>query len=413
VDDFADRSQAAAWAPGPAVRQLAHDLNNSLTLIIGYSQLLSRGLADPQLRALVDEIEGAARRAADQTGQLLELSRPRDTAPVTDLGAEVASLQPVLGRLAGPRVSVSFVAPDRPVWVAMEPGEIEEIVMSLVGQAAPAAPAAGEEATLAVRVELGDQEAVLSLSGDGITADPGSGLSSVGDVVSQRGGRLDVEPAPGRGFTVRVSMPRHDVGPASGGSPGSAPDPSGAAGRATSPASPADRPVADQLESPAARTLATGPAGLADRPVADQLESPAARALATSPAWPADRTVDGRVLFVEDEPELRQLGRESLATIGLDVVAAGSAETALATLERDGPFDALVTDIVLPGRSGVQLARAARQAHPGLRVLYATGYSGTPDPTRTPAPGEPVLRKPYGPDDLRFRVAELLQEAVP
>ncbi len=125
-------------------------------------------------------------------------------------------------------------------------------------------------------------------------------------------------------------------------------------------------------------------------------------------AWPPERTMVGRILFVEDDPALRHAGQESLATVGLDVVAADSAEIAISILAGDASYDALVTDIALPGLSGVQLARAVRPTHPGLKVLYVTGYSGAPDRDHTPAPGEPVLRKPYRPDSLRLRVAELL-----
>ncbi len=117
----------------------------------------------------------------------------------------------------------------------------------------------------------------------------------------------------------------------------------------------------------------------------------------------------GRILYVEDEPGLRHAGQETLAEVGLDVVAADSAEMALSILAGDPSFDALVTDIALPGLSGVQLTRAVRPTHPHLRVLYVTGYSGVPDPDHTPGPGEPVLRKPYRSDSLRLRVAELLE----
>jgi CheY-like chemotaxis protein len=125
--------------------------------------------------------------------------------------------------------------------------------------------------------------------------------------------------------------------------------------------------------------------------------------------WPPGRTLRGRILYVEDEPGLRLAGQETLADVGLDVVTADSAEMALSILAGDPSFDALVTDIALPGLSGVQLTRAVRPTHPHLRVLYVTGYSGAPDPDHTPGPGEPVLRKPYRSDSLRLRVAELLE----
>jgi CheY-like chemotaxis protein len=204
--------------------RVAHDLNNLLTLILGYSDLLGRGIGDPQLRALAGEIEGAARRAAALTQEMLN-------------------------------VSVTAVAPRSPATAVSEPH-------------------------------------VRAADGDG---------------------------------------------------------------------------------------------------------------------WPPERTMAGRILYVEDEPALRRAGQESLATAGLDVVAAESAERALSILAGDPSVDVLVTDIALPGLTGVQLVRAVRRTHPDLRVLYVTGYSGVPDPEHTPAPGEPVLRKPYRPDTLRLRVAELLE----
>ncbi len=130
---------------------------------------------------------------------------------------------------------------------------------------------------------------------------------------------------------------------------------------------------------------------------------------AADDGWPPERAMAGRILYVEDEPALRGAGLETLVTAGLDVVAAESAETALSILAGDTSFDALVTDIALPGLTGVQLVRTVRLTHPDLRVLYVTGYAGVADPDHTPAPGEAVLRKPFRPNMLRLRVAELLQ----
>ncbi len=233
--------QAAARQQG----RRAHDFNNLLTLILGYSELLGRAISDPQLRPLAVEIEGAARRAASLTQEMLDSS-----------------------------------------------------------------------------------------GGDSIAPGPGPGPGSAGD-------------------------------------PGARPGP--------------------------------GP-GSAGAPVSDQPSVPAG----DGEGWPPGRTIAGRVLYVEDEPALRQAGQETLATVGLHVVAADSAEMALSILGRDPGFDALVTDIALPGLTGVQLVRAVRPAHPDLKVLYVTGYSGVADQDHTPAPGEPVLRKPFRPDMLRFQVAELL-----
>ena len=183
----------------------------------------------------------------------------------------------------------------------------------------------------------------------------GLGLSTVFGLVNERGGHLDIDSTPGVGTSVRIWLPLHDDA-------ASEPDVGVGAG-----------------DTPPAATLA-GPTGAGEA------------------VWPSDRTLAGRILFVEDDPELRHMGADALASTGLDVVVADSAEMALAILRADAAFDALVTDIVLPGLTGVQLVEAVRTDHAGLRVLYMTGYSGPPDSTRTPAPGDSVLRKPYRPD---------------
>ena len=128
-------------------------------------------------------------------------------------------------------------------------------------------------------------------------------------------------------------------------------------------------------------------------------------------SWPAGRTVAGRVLLVEDEDELRTMAEDALRTIGLGVVTAASAEIALVKLASAGPFDALVTDIILPGLSGVELAQGARRVQPGIPVLYMTGYSDVPaSGSGSPDPSIRVLRKPYRPDVLRLRVAEMVED---
>jgi DNA-binding NtrC family response regulator len=128
--------------------------------------------------------------------------------------------------------------------------------------------------------------------------------------------------------------------------------------------------------------------------------------------WPPGQMIAGRILLVEDEPDLRLMGQQCLASVGLDVLVAESAEFALFLLTNEGPFDALVTDIMLPGMSGVELAEGVRRLHPMMPVLYMTGYAGSPAAGGMPGRGANILRKPYRPDALRLRVAEILQEAL-
>ncbi len=127
-----------------ATGRLAHDFNNLLTLIIGYSELLGRGLSDPHLRDLADGIADAARRGTALTEQMAGVSRgAHGGGGIADLAAEVRGLDAVLTRLAGPDVMLRIVAPDRPVKIRMDPGEVEQIVINLVMNVCEATEARG------------------------------------------------------------------------------------------------------------------------------------------------------------------------------------------------------------------------------------------------------------------------------
>jgi signal transduction histidine kinase len=368
-------------AMGVVAGRVAHDFNNLLTLIIGYTELLARGLADDQQRALVADIEGAAKRAARLTQQMLGMTRREGVAVVVDLGAELANLQAVLTRLAGPKVSLTLSRPDAPVKVRVDPSEIEQIVINLVVNACDAMEGEGR---VDVSLALGpgssweDSDgadrpqgvgAVLTIADDGPGMSPevlarclepffttkrrgqgsGLGMSTVYGLVKERGGLMDIDSDPS-GTTVHIWLPL-------------------------------------SADSPVAR--------------GDDGE-----------VWPPGHTIAGRILLVEDEPDLRLMGQQCLTSIGLEVLVAESAEFALFLLTREGPFDALVTDIMLPGLSGVELAEAAREIHPRMPVLFMTGYAGSPGARSMPGPGANILRKPYRPDALRLRVAEMLQRAL-
>ncbi|MBV9661492.1 MAG: response regulator, partial [Acidimicrobiales bacterium] len=123
--------------------------------------------------------------------------------------------------------------------------------------------------------------------------------------------------------------------------------------------------------------------------------------------WSSRRTLSGRILVVEDEPDLRAMAVQTLTSIGLEVVDTGTAEEALEIFGSGGHFDVLATDVILPQMSGFQLAAAVRRVQPDLPVVYMTGYTGNGE---MPEDSEdPVIRKPYSADTLRLRVAELIQ----
>ena len=367
-------------AMGVVAGRVAHDFNNLLTLIIGYTELLARGLVDTQQQALVTDIEGAARRAAQLTKQMLGMTRREGTTVVIDLSSELANLQAVLSRLAGPKVLLRIASPEAPVKARVDPSEIEQIVINLVVNACDAMEGEGQiDVTLAEGQagpwtspgggRIRGRGAVLTIADNGPGMPPdvltrclepffttkrrgqgsGLGMSTVYGLVTERGGHMDIDSDP-TGTAIRIWLPLSE-----------------------------DAAVADRDEGE---------------------------------VWPPGQTIAGRILLVEDEPDLRLMAQQCLASVGLDVLAAESAELAESLLKKKGPFDALVTDIMLPGRSGVQLAESVKGRHPRMPVLFMTAYAGSPTATGMPGPDANILRKPYRPDALRLRVAELLRESL-
>jgi signal transduction histidine kinase len=368
-------------AMGVVAGRVAHDFNNLLTLIIGYTELLARGLADSQQQALVADIEGAARRAARLTQQMLGMTRRESTAVVVDLGTELANLQAVLTRLVGPKVLLRVASRPDPVKVRIDPSEFEQIVINLVVNACDAMEGEGQ---VDVNLTLGPSGprpdtqgadraqgpgAILTIGDNGPGMPPevlarclepffttkrrgqgsGLGMPTVYGLVRERGGHMDIDSDP-TGTTVRIWLPLSE-----------------------------DAPVTPSDEGE---------------------------------AWPPGQTISGRILLVEDEPDLRLMAQQCLAGIGLSVLVAESAEFAQFLLSKEGPFDALVTDIMLPGMSGVELAGAVEKLHPQMPVLFMTGYAGSPTESGMPGPDANILRKPYRPDSLRLRVADMLRKEL-
>jgi two-component system, cell cycle sensor histidine kinase and response regulator CckA len=120
----------------------------------------------------------------------------------------------------------------------------------------------------------------------------------------------------------------------------------------------------------------------------------------------------GTVLVVEDEAGVRHLARDVLRRCGYRVLEAADGSEALRLVEQEGRIDLLLTDVVMPGMSGAELARKFRALRPEARVLYASGYADEAlDSHGLPAQGVPYLQKPFEPDDLVRRVRELLESS--
>ncbi len=370
-------------AMGQVAGRVAHDFNNLLTLIIGYAAILRRGIEDERQIDMIANIEAASKRAATLTQQMLDMTRQRvDTGVVIDLGPAVAGLDAVLGRIAGPQVELRIRASRNVIKVRLDPSEMEQIVVNLVINACDAmnrqghidvgVQVAAPPPAEVQRYELPSGPlALLTVSDDGPGMPPevlarclepffttkergrgtGLGLPTVYGLIRERGGQLDIESALGRGTTIRIWLP---------------------------------------LERDAIVT-----AGGED-----------------DEAWPSSRRVVGRIALVEDESDLRDMATESLRAVGLEVESFANAEDALtrlrAAVTSGSPgFDALVTDVILPHMSGIELVSALRRIDPGLPAIYMTGYTGTRD--IPPDQGDPVILKPYTPDQLRLRVADVVR----
>ncbi|HET6964813.1 MAG TPA: ATP-binding protein [Acidimicrobiales bacterium] len=366
-------------AMGQVAGRVAHDFNNLLTLIIGYASILRRGIDDERQLEMIANIESASKRAASLTQQMLDMTRQRvDTGVVIDLGSAVAGLDAVLARVAGPRVELQIRASRNVIKVRLDPSEMEQIVLNLVINACDAMNSEGHiDVTVQVAAPPPAEVRALDLpsgplalltvrdDGPGMPADvlsrclepffttkergrgTGLGLPTVYGLVRERGGQLHIDSREGGGTTIRIWLPLVRDAVVSGGG--------------------------EEDES-----------------------------------WPAARLVQGRVALVEDEDDLRSMAYEALCSVGLEVEAFASAEEALDRFRSDDApdFDALVTDVILPGMSGFDLVAVLRRADEGLPVVYMTGYTGARD--TPPDQRDPVIRKPYTPDQLRLRTAEVV-----
>ena len=367
-------------AVGRLAGGIAHDFNNLLTVILGFSEFLLEQLPpnEPPHRD-ASEIRTAAQRATRLTKQLLAFSRQQVLERrVIDLVEAVAQLHPMMARLIGEDVQVSFNHSDTPQLVLMDPGQFEQIVMNLVINARDAMPAGGRLTVLVDRtridlVQAADLEiqpgqyAMLAVSdtGEGIDAETlehvfepffttkaagngtGLGLSTVFGIVHQCGGAIEVDSVVKQGTTLRVYFPL-----------------SGAAAADCEPE------IAKAERSERASTI----------------------------------------LLAEDEPGVRAFLETALARAGHHVIAtANGSEAVEIGAGGNEPIDLLISDVVMPGLSGPEAAEKLRQTHPKMRTLFLSGYSrhAALSERLTAAPGA-FLQKPFTVEALLAKVAERL-----
>ncbi|HYM79090.1 MAG TPA: ATP-binding protein [Candidatus Dormibacteraeota bacterium] len=326
---------------------VAHDFNNLLTVIMGYSQILAQGLtAGSELHNATTQIGSAVERAAGITRQLLAFSRKQVLSPrFIDLNNVMLSFDSMLRRLIGEDIEVHTVRARDLGTVEADPGQIEQVLMNLSLNARDAMPYGGKLTLETSNVELDDAYALehqpvkpgryvmlaISDTGVGMSTEilthifepfyttkelgkgTGLGLSTVYGIVKQSGGYIWVYSEPGQGSTFKIYLPRMDQ--------------------------PAEKLGSEKGSNHVQRGTET-------------------------------------LLLVEDDSQLRQLTSSILAHCGYKVLVAGSTDEALALCKTNyHEIELLVTDVVLPGMNGRQLAEKVTQISPQVKVLYMSGYT--------------------------------------
>jgi len=372
-------------AVGQLAGGVAHDFNNLLTVIAGYGELLKLELGDGPGAEDAAEILRAAERASQLTGQLLAFSRQQVLRPSPlDLGEVAEALLPMLRRLIGEDVSVVLLVDEELPAVVADRGQIEQVIVNLAVNARDAMPTGGT-LTIEVHERRLDEDAVaqrpglnagthvcliVSDTGTGIdpetaahlfepfftTKEPGRGtglgLATVHGIATQSGGHVEVYSEVGAGATFKVYLPVTAAAAAAG--------------------------------------------GAADTP--------------------ADAVPGGTetVLVCEDEEAVRSLIERVLSRRGYRVVATSDPREAIVlAADRAAPIDLLLTDVVMPGMSGPELAERVRAVAGSTPTLFTSGYTADTVHRRGRLPvGSAFVEKPFDADELVREVRRLLDEAA-
>jgi PAS domain S-box-containing protein len=366
---------------------VAHDFNNLLGVIIGYAEFAQERIESPDsIRGSIDEILKAGKRAASLTRQLLAFSRLQVLDPkIIDLNGAVTDMDKLLRRVIGEDIKLETSLARDLGRVKADQGQFEQVIVNLAVNARDAMPRGGK-LIIATENFVMDEAFVrrypypvrpgpyvlLTVTDTGIGMDgetkarafepffttkekgkgTGLGLSTVYGVVKQSAGYIDVESSPGVGTTFKIYLPR----------------------------------VNEEIE---ARTH-----------FSDEIIR-AARGTET-------------ILLVEDEESLRRLTRTSLELGGYKVLEAEDGSSALkASDSHDGSINLVLTDIVMPGMGGRELAQELTRRRPEIKVVYMSGYTGQTIGLQGPfEPSSDFLPKPFGREVLTRKIREALDRPV-
>jgi PAS domain S-box-containing protein len=367
-------------AVGRLAGGIAHDFNNMLTAIKSYSELLATDMApESQQRADINEVMKAADKATALTRQLLAFSRQQVLRPATvDLNSTVDGLRKILRRLVPENIELTCrLAPG--LWtVTADPTELERVILNLVLNSRDAMQEGGKLIIETSNVDIDEDYAAthadtapgpyvmvaVTDTGEGMSREvreklfepffttkgkgkgTGLGLSSVYGIVKQSGGFIWVYSEPGRGTTFKVFLP--------------------------------------QAEETHTSTVTTP---RRNKPVGPET-----------------------ILLVEDDDEVRQVATRILRNNGYHVLEATNGAEALRMCEaQPEPVDLIVTDLVMPGMGGSELAAKVRETQPNARILFTSGYTEDAVVRRSfMNPGEAFIEKPFTPASLSKKAREML-----
>jgi two-component system cell cycle sensor histidine kinase/response regulator CckA len=358
-------------AVGQLAGGVAHDFNNSLTAIAGFASLIATG-ESPDAREDARTILRAADHAATLTSQLLAFSRRVPLQPqLIDLREFVAGVLPLVRSLLGETIPTHLETDPRPALVEVDPPSLERAILNLVANARDAMPKGGE-LTLAVR----SYPRCVADGANGPEPHVAVCVSDTGTGIAP--GNIDrvFEPffttkAPGKGTGLGLAMVHGFTGQSRG---------------HIVVKSPPGRGATFELHFPRAVGVVEG-------------------TRATSAAVGGSESI----LYVEDDTGVASFGLACLRRLGYDVtLAMNGSEAVMLAASRGEPFDLLLTDVVIPGISGPELAGIIHSHHPSTAILYASGYSTEHVDERVAGPEAPLLSKPYSLTQLAGKVREVL-----